>query len=113
MRIEALRPLKVKLPNGHLQLTPGEPVDLPDHQAEKLLLKAPGAVRVLRPRTKWLQAYQELARVTNNITKDDSRFLPVLHALDGCDAAFEKDDWQEFVKGMEQVIAAVGGASRK
>lgn len=47
MLIEALTPLTVRLPERDLQLRPGEPVDLPDEQAAKLLAKALGKVRAV------------------------------------------------------------------
>ena len=112
MRIEVLRPLKVKLSTGDLYLTPGEPVDLPDSQARKLLVKVPGAIRVLATRAEWLDGFREVVRVTHGITRDDPRFIPVNQAWDACDTAFERDNWGEFVKAVNEVLAAVGGASR-
>lgn len=47
MLIEVLEPLKVRLPGGQLRdLLPGQPVDLPDEAARKLLQRAPGRARV-------------------------------------------------------------------
>lgn len=36
-------------PGGEVRLKPGEPVDLPDERAKRLLAKAPGRVRVVPP----------------------------------------------------------------
>lgn len=45
MRIEALRPLKIKRPAGDMLMTPGEPVDFPDDEGRRLLERAGGKVR--------------------------------------------------------------------
>lgn len=34
-------------PEGEIHLEPGQPVELPDERAQRLLLKAPGRVRVI------------------------------------------------------------------
>jgi hypothetical protein len=49
MLIEPLEALTVKLPVGVRTLEPGTTYDLPEPQAEKLLAKAPGRVRVVEP----------------------------------------------------------------
>ncbi len=46
--IEALTPLRIRLPQCERQLLPGHPVDLPDEQALKLLARAAGKVRLIR-----------------------------------------------------------------
>lgn len=45
--IEALKPLLVHLRTGSIQLTPGQPVDLPESDALRLLVKAKGKVRLV------------------------------------------------------------------
>jgi hypothetical protein len=45
--IEALLPLRLRLPAGYLELEPGVPVELPDHLAQRLLKKAVDKVRVV------------------------------------------------------------------
>lgn len=50
MLIEALYPLTVRLPNGDLQMEPGQPVDLPEAYATRLLEKLPQKVRRLDAR---------------------------------------------------------------
>lgn len=47
MLIEASSPLTVRLPSGEIHLTPGQPVELPDEQAKRLLEKVPGKVRAV------------------------------------------------------------------
>ncbi len=52
--IEALKTLKVRLPNGTLLvLEPGNPVDFPEGQAQKLLQRAKGRVRPVLPGSCW------------------------------------------------------------
>lgn len=47
MRIEARRPLKVNTHDGTILLQPGQPVDLPEARARRLLEKVPDHVRVI------------------------------------------------------------------
>jgi hypothetical protein len=47
LRIEAIRPLRVKLREAQLELQPGVPVELEDEYARKLLQACPDAVRAL------------------------------------------------------------------
>ncbi len=49
MLIEVLTPLTVRLNQREQLLIPGQPVDLPDEKALKLLQKAPGQVRIVSP----------------------------------------------------------------
>ena len=49
MLIEPLERLTVKTPEGVRTLEPGTTYDLPEPQAEKLLAKVPGKVRVVDP----------------------------------------------------------------
>ena len=51
MLIEATRPIRVLIPDGELRLDPGRPMDLPEAQALKLLVKAGGHVRRVEPIT--------------------------------------------------------------
>ncbi len=46
MLIEALKPLRVKFPEQEIHLKPGQPVELPEEHARKLLAKAGDRVRV-------------------------------------------------------------------
>ena len=52
----------------------------------------------------WLQAWRGLARLTNGITKGDSRFAPVMAAIDQCDDLFLAGDWP----GFQQIAEDIG-----
>lgn len=49
MLIEVSSPLTVRLPTGEVHLVPGQPVELPDEQAKRLLAKASHKVRACAP----------------------------------------------------------------
>lgn len=50
MMVEAIgEGFTYRWPGGEVRLKPGEPVDLPDERARRLLTKAPGRVRVVPP----------------------------------------------------------------
>jgi len=55
----------------------------------------------------WLAAWRELAAVTNGVTADDSRFQPVMTALEQCDTAYLAGDWPGFQQAAQQVRQAV------
>jgi len=63
--------------------------------------KAPGPQRATSEQ--WLSAWRELAQSTDGITKDDPRFLAVCVAREGCDRAFEQDDWSAFQLAIYQL----------
>ena len=108
MLIKALQPLKIRLPDGIHVLYPGQSYELTEHHALKLLAKAPDKVRRAEPTpTQWLDAWDELAQATSGITREDSRFNPVMDALDRCDRAFEQGDWMAFQKDANQVKALI------
>ena len=88
-----------------IALSPGDRLDWPEVQAEKLLTRAPGKVRQIAG--DWLAAWHTLAQVTNNIERTDPRFMPVLDALEECDAAFEQDNWGLFREAATKVKAVV------
>ena len=65
MRLEAIgRPFRYTWPGGSVYLEPGNPIELDDARAQRLLAKAPGKVRVLPPsiragnRIEWQRAGQ-------------------------------------------------------
>ena len=88
--------------NGKLiALSPGDRLDWPEVQAEKLLTRAPGKVRQIAGN--WLAAWHNLAQATNNIERTDPRFKPVLAALEHCDAAFEQDNWGLFREAAKEL----------
>src|SRR5437660_8938413 len=48
MKVEAVHaPLTYRWPGGEVQLVPGQPVDLPESRALRLLQRAPGKVRAV------------------------------------------------------------------
>jgi hypothetical protein len=49
MLIEALTPLKVRMHGRELFMDPGQPQDLPDADARRLLAKVPDKVRIVEP----------------------------------------------------------------
>ncbi len=101
MLIESLVPLRVKLPSGHILLTPGVPVELPREQAYRLLVKANGKVR--ETTRDWSPTWKELAELTVNLTAGDPR-LPLLHA---CDDAYLNGDWDAFCHAAARIRRAV------
>lgn len=108
MLIEALVPIRVKLPSGgRVDLRPGIPIELPYPYGQKLLTKAPGKVVAFKP--DWLGAWRQLSELTYGITKEDSRFKSVLVGLDRCDEAFRQDDWLRFTRVAEEVRQVVQG----
>ncbi len=81
MLIEALTPLTVRLNHQEQLLTPGQPVELPDEKALKLLQKAPGQVRIVSPYLGQVVEVESLAgqRVRTliaGILQDDPRMPP-------------------------------------
>lgn len=102
MTLEVLAHLTVKRDGKLIALSPGDRLDWPEVQAEKLLARASGKVRQISG--DWLGAWEELAQATNNIERKDPRFRPVLNALEECDRAFEKGDWVAFKVAATQVM---------
>lgn len=101
MLIEAIIPLKVKLPTGDILLTPGVPVELPREQAYRLLVKANGKVR--EATRDWSPTWRELAALTSNLTANDPR----LPALNACDDAYLSGDWEAFCHAAARIRNAV------
>ncbi len=101
MTLEVLAPLTVKRDGKLIALSPGDRLDWPEVQAEKLLTRAQGKVRLIAG--DWLAAWHNLAQATNNIERTDPRFKPVLAALEHCDAAFEQDNWGLFREAAKKV----------
>ena len=108
MLIESAKPLKVKWPTGEIHLAPGVPVEFPLEQAQKLLAKAGGKVRIVHPdRPDWLTAWRDLAALTYGITDKDPRFSSVMAALGECDDAFQRGNWSAFQRAADQVRAVM------
>ncbi len=81
MLIEVLTPLTVRLDHREQRLTPGQPIELPDEKALKLLQKAPGQVRIVSPYPGQVVEVESLAgqRVRTliaGIVQDDPRMPP-------------------------------------
>ncbi|MCH8041688.1 MAG: hypothetical protein IH977_15295 [Nitrospinae bacterium] len=112
MLLEAVdRPIRYTWPKGELRFEPGKPIKVPDTRGQKVLAKCGNKVRKFSP--DWLMAWTELARITNGITKDGSRFNPIMAGLARCDLAFEQDDWVAFVAEANQVKALINGNERE
>ncbi len=107
MILEVLEPLTVQRDGQLFSLSPGDRLDWPEVQAEKLLARAPEKVRLIAG--DWLAVWHNLAQATNNIEKTDPRFMPVLAALEHCDAAFEQDNWGLFRGFAKDVHRLVNG----
>ena len=106
MLIEATeRPFIYQWPGGEIRLEPGRPVSLPDDRARKLLARVGSRAKEVQP--DWESAWEELARVTNGITREDPRFQPIMDALDVCDQEFLFGDWEAFQRAAVAVKALV------
>jgi len=82
-------------------LIPGKPQQVEAGIGEKLLQQCGQSIRISR--AQWLEAWQELANLTSGILENDSRFKPILAALDICDEAFVREDWSAFQRGVEEI----------
>jgi len=51
----------------------------------------------------WLQAWRELADMTQGIQESDWRFKGIMDLLGGCDRAFEAGSWTDFERLTEKV----------
>lgn len=111
LTLEVLAPITVKRDCKLITLSPGDRLEWPEAQAEKLLAQASGKVRLIAG--DWEAAWDELAQATNGIEKTDPRFGPVLAALDQCDHAFEKDDWGQFRQAAKEVHRLVNGGKER
>ena len=106
MLLEAVDcPIRYQWPEGEIRLTPGQPVSIPTDRGLKILKKCGPNVRHVQP--DWLGAWRHLAQLTDGITKDDPRFFSVCDALEGCDRAWEQDDWPTFQQSVDRIKAIV------
>jgi hypothetical protein len=102
--IEVRKPLCLRLAGRELHLRPGEPVELSDDQARRLLAKAPDLVHVVAaPSPAWLAAWRTLAALVSGIAREDPRYEPVAAALDRCDDAYLAGDWPGFEQAAQRV----------
>ncbi len=110
MLIEAVtQPIRYTWPQGELLLKPGKPVEVPEDRGQKVLAKCGGKVRKVFP--DWLRAWDELAQATNGITRDDSRFHPIMDGLDQCDTAFLSNNWGQFRQAAQEVHRLMYGGT--
>ncbi len=120
MLLEAVdRPIRYRLADGReFRFVPGQPTDLAEPYASKLLQRAPGKVRLCAPlrqarastkptSIEWLAAWRELADLTAGLVPDDSRVGPVLHALEQCDEQFQRGNWSAFLRARNSVLDAL------
>jgi len=106
MRLEAIgKSLTYRWPGGEVVLEPGKPVELPRDRAERLLAKAAGKVREVKP--DWFAAWRALAALVYGIEREDPRYEPVMAGLNTCDVAFLSGDWSAFRRAAEHVQALV------
>lgn len=111
LTLEVLAPLTVKRDGKLIALSPGDRLDWPEAQAEKLLARASGKVRLIAG--DWEAAWDELAQATDGIEKTDPRFMPVMAALEHCDAAFEQDNWGLFREVAKEVQRLMNGGKER
>jgi hypothetical protein len=105
--IEAIIPLRVKLPTGDILLTPGVPVELPREQAYRLLVKAHGKVR--ETTRDWSPTWRELAVLTSNLTANDPRQA----ALNACDDAYLSGNWEAFCDAAARIRSAIAAGGQQ
>ena len=62
MLIEANEPIRARFATGSIRLSPGKPMELPDHDAQKLLDRAGGTVHAISSTKRdWLAAWRYVA----------------------------------------------------
>lgn len=115
MQLEATqKPLRYRLRDGReILISPGQPVDLPDEAARKLLARAPDRVKVaasVRTSIDWLAEWRDLAEKTAGLLSDDPRLAPVLEGLAQCDEAFLANNYPRFLKAKATVLRLMNGA---
>jgi hypothetical protein len=85
--IEALKPLKILLPDGPIHLVPGVPMELPEKQAQKLFLKAPGKVKRVMASSVSLVGHVAtwesplFGRLSGAVLEDNGQHVTVWHPL--------------------------------
>ena len=108
MRVEALRSLRVRLPEGDVHLVPGVPAELAPRYADRLLQA--GKVRlVMSTPLDWLTLWRFIAHVSNGLRPTDPRLPAVLAAITACDRAFEEGNSVAFLETVEGVVRAMQG----
>ena len=70
--------------------------------------------RASRPTSdQWLEAWCELAAMTEGVLKSDWRFNSVTDLLEECDRAFESGSWLDFQRLAGKVQALMDGEGKK
>lgn len=130
MLIEAVvRPVTCRWPGGSARLIPGRPVEMPDEQAQKLLQKAKGKVRVIPPATvgtvqpqgiamklqrpDWASKWRDLAKLSDGLLPTDARLPLVKAALDRCDNHYKQgnvDGFEAEVERIQRLMKILPGA---
>jgi hypothetical protein len=95
--------------NAAIVLKPGEPQEIEAALGAKLLKQCSKNIRVSRSR--WIQVWTELAKMTEGIEECSHKFQPILKALEGCDLALVQENWGEFFKAYQAVKVLVEGKS--
>ena len=57
----------------------------------------------------WLTAWQDLAIITDGISRSDARFAQVISALSECDDAYLTGNWATFEKALKKVRQTMEG----
>jgi hypothetical protein len=63
MELTVVLPIKVRMPHGSQDFTPGEIIDLPDKVAQRLMELVPGKVRLVKPQLHpgvWIEFFSPL-----------------------------------------------------
>ena len=55
------------------------------------------------PLQQWVDAWRELAKATDGITKTDSRFKRITNLLNLGDSAFKRNGWNSFCRISDQL----------
>ena len=58
--------------------------------------------------TQWLEAWRELANITDDIEKSDRRHMPILDLLRQCDWHFDQGDWLSFKRAAGKIKRIMG-----
>ncbi len=104
--IEALEPLNVRFrgTGTAYRLQPGQPVSLPEPQAQRLLAAASDKVRLVsEPPPDWPALWRSLAAATAGLRTDDPRLHPVLSALVEAERAYKAEDLLAFQHAADRV----------
>lgn len=102
MLIEAVScPVRYQWPGGEIKFEPGQPIRVEAERGKKILKRCENMVRTVQPN--WLEAWRDLAELTESITKNDSRFHPICDVLNECDFSFQLDDWLAFHEATKRI----------